>query len=256
MCLAVLYRSSRPSALPPPPGYVQATRHPLPCLLFLLPLLAAYEAGVIWLGGDQADLVRNGADAWLRWLLEAFGLQQLYWAPLLLVAGLLAWAWARRDDRPGDLLGVCSGMALESVAFALVLWRLSQELGPLLDRLGIQLATAPPRGTGLARLVTFVGAGIYEESLFRLALFCGLAALLRMATVPRGPALAVAAVAAALAFAGVHHVGPYGETFDAFVFLFRTLAGLYFTALLLCRGFGVAVGAHVCYDVIVGIRLG
>src|SRR3954452_13902779 len=41
-------------------GYFSATRHPLECLLFLLPLLAAYEGGVAWLGGDQADRMRNG----------------------------------------------------------------------------------------------------------------------------------------------------------------------------------------------------
>jgi hypothetical protein len=50
----------------------------------------------------------------------------------------------------------------------------------------------------------------------------------------------------------VHHLGTYGEPFDAFVFLFRTLAGCYFAGLFLCRGLGIAVGAHACYDIIVG----
>ena len=38
-----------------PPGYLQATRHPYPCLLFLLPLVVGYEAGVWWLGGAQPE---------------------------------------------------------------------------------------------------------------------------------------------------------------------------------------------------------
>ena len=42
--------------------YLRATRHPWPCLLFLLPLLAAYELGVHQLGGGQPDALRNGAD--------------------------------------------------------------------------------------------------------------------------------------------------------------------------------------------------
>src|SRR5439155_8601579 len=99
--------------------YFRATRHPWPCLLFLLPLLAAYEGGVVWLGGTQPDALRNGADAWLRWALEAFGLHQLYWAPVLLACVFMVWSWAQRAERPKDLLGVVSGMALESVAFAL-----------------------------------------------------------------------------------------------------------------------------------------
>ena len=47
---------------------------------------AAYEVGVLWLGGTQPDTVRNGADTWLRWGLESFGLQQLYWAPAQVAA--------------------------------------------------------------------------------------------------------------------------------------------------------------------------
>ena len=35
--------------------------------------------------------------------------------------------------------------------------------------------------------------------------------------------------------------------------LFRTLAGLYFAWLYCVRGFGIAVGAHAGYDVLVGL---
>ena len=35
-------------------GYFASTRHPWPCLLFVLPLLVAYEAGVLMLGGADA----------------------------------------------------------------------------------------------------------------------------------------------------------------------------------------------------------
>ena len=45
------------------------------------------------------------------------------------------------------------------------------------------------------------------------------------------------------------------ETFDAYVFFFRTLAGLYFVLLYQLRGFGVAVGAHAGYDVLVGLLI-
>src|SRR5205085_538747 len=58
------------------------------------------------------------------------------------------------------------------------------------------------------------------------------------------------------AFAVAHHVGPYGEwPIDPVVFAFRAVAGLYFTALYVGRGFGVAVGAHAGYDVLVGVTV-
>ncbi len=233
-------------------SYWQATRHPWPSLMFVLPLLAVYESGVVFLDGPRGDLIRNGADSFVRWLLEASGFLQFFWAPVLLVAGLFVWYGRQWHDRPGDLLGTCSGMALESVCYALVLWALGKELGPLLHRLGVPLGNWPRTPKGYAYLVAFIGAGIYEEVLFRLFLLSGLVWVLDTAHVPSRFGVLAAAVLSSLAFAGVHHLGPYGEAFDGFVFLFRTLAGCYFSALFLCRGLGIAVGTHALYDIIVG----
>ena len=92
-----------------PPGYLQATRHPWPCLLFLIPLLAAYEAGIIWLGGTQAQVLRNGADAWLRWGLEIFGIAEPLAAPIFVLALMVIWILRRWDDRPQHTLSICFG---------------------------------------------------------------------------------------------------------------------------------------------------
>jgi hypothetical protein len=40
---------------------------------------------------------------------------------------------------------------------------------------------------------------------------------------------------------------------NTYVFLFRTMAGVYFALLFQFRGFAVAAGAHACYDVLVGL---
>lgn len=239
-------------------GYFSATRHPWVCLLFLIPLLAAYEGGVLWLGGDQADRLRNGADAWLRWGLELFGADHVLAAPGVVLLVMLAWSWWRWADRPDDPVTAVFGMAFESCLFAVVLWQFSRNFGPLLDGLGVRLhlAQVTVQAAPLAKILTFIGAGIYEEVLFRLGLFLGLYVVLRVALLPTPVALVVAAVGAALAFAAAHHVGPYGEPVRADYFVFRVCAGLYFTLLFILRGFGIAVGAHVGYDVLVGVGVG
>lgn len=241
--------------MPTRPGYLAATRHPWPCLLFLLPLLIAYEGGVLWLGGAQPQALRNGADTWLRWGLEELGLYQLWWPPVLLAAAFLAWSWVRRDERPDDLLGVISGMAIECIVFALLLWAISRGFGPLLEQFGFELQTGGPPAAGpmAGLVVTYIGAGIYEEAVFRLLLFGGLGVLLGWARVPPPLGFVVAASASAVLFSAAHHVGPFGEPLDGFVFLFRTAAGLYFAVLYRLRGFGIAAGAHACYDVLVGV---
>src|ERR1700688_2874179 len=68
-----------------PTGYVPATRHPWPCLLFVLPMLVAYEAGVLCLGGPHPETIRNGADHWLRCALLVVGVR-FFWVPPLLLS--------------------------------------------------------------------------------------------------------------------------------------------------------------------------
>ncbi len=243
-------------------SYWRATRHPAPCLAFVLPLLCIYEYAVISLGGTQAISVRNGADAWLRWMLNAFGPSFGLLAPVMIGVGLIWWAMRRRADAPTDASSVVLGMFLESIIFAIGLWALSRSFGPLLDSLGITLSTTNETSnnlskspTPIAQSVTFLGAGIYEEVIFRLGLYGGAAFFLRMALVPKSLAIILAALLSAIAFAAVHHVGTQGEALDGYVFAFRALAGLLFVGIYALRGFGIAVGAHACYDVLVGIAV-
>ncbi|HLW67598.1 MAG TPA: CPBP family glutamic-type intramembrane protease [Gemmataceae bacterium] len=233
--------------------YLRSTRHPWASLLFLAPLLSAYEAGVVWLGGSKPDMIRNGADAWMRWGLESFGLNQLVVAPGIIGVIFVIWTWWRWAERPKALFTVLFGMLLECLLFALGLWAISHGFEPLLKSLQVPMATGPQVDPMLAKLVTFVGAGIYEETLFRLALFSGLSLLLRLALVPKPSAVLLAASISAVLFAGAHHVGPYGEKMDTYVFLFRTMAGVYFALVYQLRGFGVAAGSHACYDLLVGL---
>jgi membrane protease YdiL (CAAX protease family) len=238
-------------------SYWQATRHPAPCLLFLAPLLIGYEVGVLTLGGEQAPSLRNGADAWVRDGLSAVGLTHPAAAPLFVVLLLTIWFLRQRDTIPEDAPNLCLGMAIESVAGALILWGLSRLYAPLLDTIGLTLSTGGPvlNTAAVGQVVTFIGAGIYEEVVFRLALYGLLCGVLTTAQVPARTAVILAAVTSAILFAAAHHVGPHGEPIDGFNFLFRMMAGLYFTALYQFRGFGIAVGSHACYDVLVGVHM-
>jgi membrane protease YdiL (CAAX protease family) len=234
-------------------SYFRSTRHPWPCLLFVAPLLLAYEAGVLAVGGPHPETVRNGADNWLRVGLTRLGISWFWLPPAALLAVIVIWTLRRRQEKTADILGVLSGMVLESVAFAIGLWGLSRGLGPLLDQLGIELALPPPAEPALGQVITYLGAGIYEEALFRLVLFSGLVRLLRGIDVEGVLALGLAAAASALLFSAAHHVGPYGQPYSNYLFLFRLVAGLYFAALYQVRGFGIAVGAHACYNLMVSI---
>ncbi len=243
-----------------PLGYLSATRHPWACLLFLLPLLVAYEAGVLYLGGANPETVRNGADHWMRCGLHLVGVRAFWVPPLVLVLVFAVWSYLRHEDRPGDLGGVLCGMVLESIAFALGLWVVSRLLAPALVHAGFGLAVGVPEDAPLSaaepalrQVVTYLGAGIYEEAIFRLMLFSALVGLLRLIGMPGAAAVAGAAIVSAVLFSTAHHVGPYGQAYSNYLFVFRLAAGLYFALLFQLRGFGIVVGAHACYNVMVSI---
>jgi membrane protease YdiL (CAAX protease family) len=236
-------------------SYFRATRHPWVCVLFVLPLLLVYECGVLLCGPGQPETLRNGADVWLQTCLANVGLREGFWAPVLLTVLLLAWCWLRRADRPREYLGAWVGTVLESGLFAMLLWGLCHGILPLLESLGVQFSLSTTTEPALTQLISYLGAGIYEETLFRLLLFSFLGWGLMQLELPRSLACLFAALLSALVFALAHNVGPHGEPFDPYFFIFRTLAGLYFAFLYLLRGLGVAVGAHAGYDVLVGILL-
>ncbi len=237
--------------------YLSATRHPWATLVFLVPLLAAYEFGVAHYGANNSD-VRNGADAWLRWALDRYGVSQLWVVPAVVAIYFLLRSMVAWSSRPKDTLATLFGMAVESVVYAVLLWAVSRNFKPILDQLGVELNMSTVRfeAPPAAKIVTYVGAGIYEEVIFRLGLFTLLYVIFRTMLLPKPLAIIVAATVGSLLFAAAHHVGENGEPFHPAVFLFRALAGLYFTILYAARGFGIAVGAHAGYDVLVGVAVG
>jgi hypothetical protein len=244
--------------------YWSHARRPLACLVFLCPLLILYEVGVFWLGGSQPELIRNGADHWMRsWLTHA-GFAQTLLLPAIVVLGLLAWqVWGKFPWRvaPDTLFG----MLAESLLFAFCLVVLGQ-LQDVVFRHSMAQFGSPPIVTesqaghlvamqSLPRAISFIGAGVYEEVLFRLCLLPACYGVFRLLCVPHKQSAVVSIVVTSVIFSIAHYVGPSADQFSAFSFTFRAFAGLFFAALFVLRGFGITAGCHAAYDVLVGVLL-
>lgn len=238
-------------------SYWKQSRRPLASLMLLTPMLATYEVGVLALGRFAE---RNGADVWLRWTLDTFGFGQYFLLPALTVSLLVAWQYASRQRWDVPAL-VVVGMLAECLAWAAVLL-LAAHLASviLLTATGQpQWPTPPIVAWGFAALdlaaqvVSYVGAGIYEEVLFRLLLLPSLAAGLRTVGTSRFVARWTAIVATSLLFAAAHHWGATAESLVWPSFTFRFLAGIFFGVLFVHRGFGITAGAHAGYDLLAGL---
>ena len=234
-------------------NYWASTRAPRYSVVFAVPLLLLYE-GLAWaLGRTGVSQVRNGADVLLKNLFLALGGRYglTAFAVLMLIVGLyLVGRDVRKNGAP--VARTFAGMAAESVLYALLLGFVASALTSILltGRLAI-VQGAPAEGFSLpVQLMVSLGAGLYEELLFRVLLVSGLAALgakvFGWKTVPAG---IFAAVLGAVIFSGFHYVGPYGDPFQVGSFTFRAIAGLLFSGLYLTRGFGITAWSHALYDV-------
>jgi hypothetical protein len=58
-------------------------------------------------------------------------------------------------------------------------------------------------------------------------------------------------VLSASLFSAYHYLG--SESFHWRIFVFRMVAGAYFAAIFIFRGFGLTAGSHVAYDLIVAL---
>ncbi len=245
---------------PRPAGYLQATRSPRYSLTFALPLLVLYELLAFSLSGDAVAGMRNGADVLLKSLFVVLGGRTGLTVFALLLLGGGAWLALRDARRHGGITGrYLAGMAAEAVAYALLLGAVASWLTSWLLPGGIPLMAVVQQGgferLDLATQLTIsLGAGIYEELLFRVLLVSGLAMLAaRVLGWRAGPAGALAAVLGALVFSAFHYLGPYGDPWEVGSFTFRAVAGLLFSALYLTRGLGITAWAHALYDVFLAL---
>jgi membrane protease YdiL (CAAX protease family) len=240
-------------------AYARQSSRPLPSLAFVLPLLAVYEAGVLLLG-PQA--VRNGADVWLRQFLDWLGFGQYFLLPALTVGLLLAWHHVTHD-RWRVSAAVVYVMFAECALLGLVLvglGRLQAVAAQALVDPGLSVeaqraAIALPMSVGPAvgRMVGYMGAGVYEEMLFRLLLLPPVAACAWKLGAQRNLRIVTAVLLTSVVFSAAHYLGPHGEAFDTFSFAFRFMAGTFFAVLFVYRGFGIAAGTHALYDVFVSV---
>jgi hypothetical protein len=222
-------------------------------LLFALPLLLFYElleaiAPVRASGG----VIRNGADVILTSLFTAvIGPRGPLVFMALVIGGALVLVW--RDRRGGALRrGIFPLMLSESVVLALLFGIVvGTATIHLLGPLRALASGGGLEGSALARLTLSLGAGLYEELLFRVVIVSLLANALLVLGAGRLFAGTVATVVGALLFSAFHYVGPLGEPYRLETFVFRTLAGLAFSALYLTRGFGITAWTHALYDVAV-----
>lgn len=250
-------RSAKSPVVAGASSYWRDARAPRYAVTLAAPLLVLYELLAAATAGSGDGAVRNGADVILT---SAFSAVAGARGPLLLGVvlvgggGLLIWRDVKKHG--GPVLSRLGLMLVEAMALAVATWVVVGSLTQgLLSRL--HLLSGPSSLNVPTQLALSLGAGLYEELLFRVLL---VGALLFAGEVllgwSRRVSATLAVVLSALIFSAFHYVGPLGDTLTIASFTFRAMAGLWFSGLYVTRGFGITAWAHALYDVAITVMLG
>ena len=270
-------------------SYLERTSRPIYAVIFLLPFIIFYELGTFSINTDvlNQSQIRVVAFVWLQHLLETlgFGGKFAWAAPPLAVIVILLSLQLTSGKKWYFWVGDVFPMILECILLAvplIVLTLLISSTGPRdgssqlyktnkhavspVVCYAVQDESIPPpvnnvENTGrghllLANIVTGIGAGIYEELVFRLILICILMMLFQDALkLSRENAIVLSILISAALFSAHHHVDLLSgrpnlvDPFNWTRFIFRTIAGIYFAILYAIRGFGITAGTHAFYNI-------
>lgn len=230
--------------------YIRDSRSALYSAVFALPLFLLYEAMAVLFRQDINN-IRNGADVLIKQLLRLAGVNGLINVSLVILAGLLLVIWRSRSKISGPIRVRYFGLMLgESLLYASV-------LGFAVSWVIRAILLAPEVDENIeTQIIISLGAGIYEELVFRVLLVSSLYLLLHRVTgLSPASAWVFSAVIAALVFSGFHYVGALGDVWTLPSFLFRFVAGLVLSGLFIVRGYGITAYTHALYDLFVTFKI-
>lgn len=233
--------------------YLKASRQARYSLLFALPLLLLYEGLAVALNQSALAGVRNGADVLLKTVFVGLGGRAgLHVFALILAVWGVSLVIADYRKHPGPVRpGYWGVMLAESVVLAAVFGAVAVNLtglilsGPLSAVQGGALESMPLS----AQLVVSLGAGLYEELLFRVLMVAAFLWAGSRLGLQKTANVTVAILGSALIFSAFHYVGPYGDQLTLGSFTFRAVAGLLLSGIYVARGFGIVAWTHAIYDI-------
>ena len=251
------------------PGYFEHSRTPLVSLAFVLPLVIIYEVGTglgRWSGAGSGSAQRAPqhiiAFTLLQQFFSLFGATGQHLPAMALAGILIAWHVARRD--PWKIRWTAlGGIAAEAVLLSIPLIAMGIALAHLFRAVPLAAAPAQSAVSGLPPrelMVLCLGAGIYEELVFRLIILTVLSLVIKdLLLFPAKMTGLTVVLLSAVMFSAYHYLGSEAFHWHAVAswrtFAFRTLAGIYFGVLFLTRGFGVTAATHAAYDILVLLAL-
>lgn len=268
-------------------SYLERTSRPIYALMYLLGFVVVYEFGVFLMSPDILTRPLNEipglvvAFAWMHGSLTWFGLSNKFaWmgTPFIFVIVLVAMQFTNKSSfkvKPKDFFPMtleCFAWAIPLIVFGILLGRTSnsppelhanfaktgQQVSSLVSQTDTPQIQVESNNNLLLDIVAGIGAGIYEELIFRLILIWLLVVLFKdLLGFSEGVAVLYAILISSFLFSLHHHFyfldGKIvkSDQLVPIIFIFRMLAGSYLSVIFAFRGIGICAATHIYHNIIV-----
>ncbi len=214
-------------------------------LIITFPLFIFYEIGIFYMFQANIPYSKNGADVLIEEFINMLGLNGYYAASsILFIVFFLILYFQRKNFKTFKISSkYLSLMIMESFLYAMLLVLLLQNI--YLSQ-GVNM-------NNLNNFILSIGAGLYEELIFRFFLLFFLSkSFIFIFKMKEFSSLLLSIIASSVLFSLFHYIGQ--ESFNSYSFTLRFIAGIYLSLIYINRGFGIVALTHAFYDLFVIFR--
>ena len=228
-------------------NYFTYSKDILTSLVFIFPFLAIYEIISIFYFRGMTYQVRNSADVIFRQFFNLFGSFSglIYGFSIFILLGIIFFLNKENFIKFKIRFEYLFFMLFEGFLLGILLIFLLNNISLF------SISDIVYQDNLLLNLYLCIGAGIWEEALFRFFLFSFIYKFFSSSkNSDTFLSFYISVFLSSLLFSIFHYIGNSAEFFNIYTFLIRFAAGIFLSLLYYFRGFGIAVMTHISYDFI------
>jgi membrane protease YdiL (CAAX protease family) len=229
--------------------YFQKSESPFYSFIITLPMFLLYELGLFLMRGTEFSYIKNGADVLIEEVISTLGFDIFYISSSLFLLVFFIIAYYQKKNYQSFTIhkSYLAIMLFESFIYASLLLIFLGNMGLYLMDISVENIQF--------NLILSLGAGIYEELIFRvffLFIFYRLTQFI-FKSMSHFSTQFFALFISSILFSLFHFMGP--ESFSQDAFTIRFIAGILLGLLYINRGFGITAITHSFYDIFVIFQL-
>ena len=227
--------------------YFSNTKNILVSLISIFPFVFLYEIICFFYFKDKTYQIRNSADVIIRDFFSLFGSlsDEIYSITLFAILLFIYFINKNNSKKISINYKYLLIMFIEGIILGFLLLLLLNDISIF------YISETLYQSNLLLNLYLCIGAGIWEEILFRLLLLSSLYRIIKGLFKKQDIlALCLSIFLSSILFSSFHYIGSNADIFNVNTFFIRMFAGVFLGLLYYYRGFGVTVISHISYDFI------